>query len=201
MNRLEWRQLNDVELAALGTFWKSLGEAMEIPYNFLKSNNDRWTDGVQWLESLEQWSIAYEQEHIVPEKCNARLAEETLGVRLRSLPGPLRRMARQFMSVLLGNRLRGAMLFERPPRSYFYVISVFWVIRRFVIKHCCLPRPYFLRHKWLADKPDPTTGKFQVLKWKVLPYYIKPTFANRWGYRAILTRCKGGVLPRESGDK
>src|SRR5687767_7475550 len=36
INRFEWRQVTDLEICALGTFWKSIGDAMSIDYSDLK---------------------------------------------------------------------------------------------------------------------------------------------------------------------
>lgn len=35
--RFEWRALTDMETCAIGTVWKDMGDAMEIPYTALKS--------------------------------------------------------------------------------------------------------------------------------------------------------------------
>jgi len=202
VEKREWRGLNMLERAAVGTHWKSLGDAMEVEYTLLRSSEKgRWRDGLEWLEALEEWSLAYEQEHMVFAESNVRMAEETVGAALRRLPVVMQKVLRNVLAVLMGQRLRVAMGFAEPAMRYRVMIDVFTSVRRFVIRHLLLPRPCFLSRKWFAEHPDPVTGKFQAPRWRVLPYYVKPTFANRWGPGALLARLRGGVLPGDDGDK
>ncbi|CAF9921188.1 MAG: hypothetical protein HETSPECPRED_004458 [Heterodermia speciosa] len=38
INRYEWRCMTDVEMCACGTYWKNMGDAMEISYSKLRSS-------------------------------------------------------------------------------------------------------------------------------------------------------------------
>lgn len=38
-------------------------------------------------------------------------------------------------------------------------------------------------------------------KYTISPWYVKPTFRNRWGFGAWKTWLKGGILPGDEGDK
>jgi hypothetical protein len=93
----------------MGVYWKDLGEVMEIPFDALKSTKVGWRDGLHWLEELEEWSSAYENEHMVPADVNAKLASSTLDIALFNVPVKLRGAARKFAVTLLEPRLRRAM--------------------------------------------------------------------------------------------
>ena len=62
-DRYDWRQLTDLERTAMGVFWRDVGEAMEIPYDMLEPYMGKRRDGLGWLEAIDQWSMAYEENH------------------------------------------------------------------------------------------------------------------------------------------
>lgn len=72
-------------------------------------------------------------------------------------------------------------------------------IRKFLLRNLTLPRPEGRRVRLLSDTPDPTTGLHTANFWIVEPWYVKPTFWNRWGLKAILSRLRGGAVPVENG--
>jgi hypothetical protein len=113
VRKYEWRSLTDVERCAIGVYWKDLGEVMDIPYDALKSSKDGWRDGLHWVEEIEEWSLAYERDHMVPAASNAKLAESTLDVALTNVPARLRGGARKLAITLLEPQLRKAMMFVR----------------------------------------------------------------------------------------
>lgn len=109
-NKYEWRQLTDMELCAIGTFWKSLGDAMEIPYDALPSSEAGWTDGLQWLDELKEWSLEYEKEKMIPAESNKQLAASTIDILMVNVPKKLRGIAKNFVSAILEDRLRTSMM-------------------------------------------------------------------------------------------
>ena len=114
INKYEWRCLEDFELCALGTFWKSVGDAMGIDWEKLKSGTGgkegTWMDGLEWWEEVNEWSEAYEREKMVPAETNRKTAEQTVRILLWTLPGPLKGVGRHMVSALLDERLRKAMM-------------------------------------------------------------------------------------------
>lgn len=94
----------------MGTFWKGLGDAMEISYNRLSSNEHGWRDGLQWLEELEEWSRTHEEANMVPAVDNQRLALATADLLLWNLPRKWKGTATKFVAALLEPRLRVAMM-------------------------------------------------------------------------------------------
>ena len=110
VERYEWRTLSDMELCALGTFWKSMGDVMMIPFNELPSHELGWKDGLHWLEEVRGWSLAYETAHMVPAVSNKQLADSTMDVLLWFIPPRLTETGRACASLLMEERLRRAMM-------------------------------------------------------------------------------------------
>jgi hypothetical protein len=110
----EWRKLTDLEKCALGTFWKSMGDAMGISYAALLPSSQTETtgfkDGLQWLEELSTWSQEYEAKAMVPDQKNRETADQTTAVLVYVLPEKLKHIGLNFVSYMMDDRLRRAML-------------------------------------------------------------------------------------------
>ena len=109
--RHEWRGLSELERCAMGVYWRDLGEAMEIPCDvvFKSKVNGRKADGLDWLQALDEWSLEYEREHMVPNPTNEKLSKATLDIVLFNVPNCLRPFALKLVTALLELRLRRAM--------------------------------------------------------------------------------------------
>lgn len=105
----EWRKVSDLEMCAMGVYWKDLGEAMKISYDELPSAKSGWQDGVHWLTEVERWSMKYETQRMVPADTNAKLARATFDIALFNLPAILKPYGYSIASSLLEPRLRRAM--------------------------------------------------------------------------------------------
>lgn len=110
VGKYEWRSLTDIELCACGTYWKSMGDAMSISYDSLPSFADGWEHGLQWLNEIEAWSLAYEEVHMVPSATNKRLADSYFALLCMNVPSRYLGLCKNTMSVFLGERLRKAMM-------------------------------------------------------------------------------------------
>ena len=110
ISRCEWRSLTDVELCASGTFWKDMGDAMEISYEVLHSSAKGWQDGLHWLSEVKQWSDEYEESHMVPADSNRELADSLLNSLLPRKPAGCRKRCMKAIAVLLGDRVRQSMM-------------------------------------------------------------------------------------------
>ena len=110
VKQYEWRELTDMEICALGTFWKSMGEALDVAYTELPScgRDGGWRDGWEWWHELREWSRSYEERHMVLAGSNKMLADGTLDLLLWRLPGRLRGIGKNVVAVLLEERLRVA---------------------------------------------------------------------------------------------
>jgi hypothetical protein len=106
----EWRQLTDLEKCAIGTFWKSMGDAMQISYEHLPGSKTGFRDGLQWLEEIMAWSRAYEVEKMVPDQNNRDTATQTTAVLLWTLPDFLKPVGLKAVIFLMDDRLRRSMM-------------------------------------------------------------------------------------------
>ncbi|KAL9007192.1 MAG: hypothetical protein Q9188_000126 [Gyalolechia gomerana] len=112
IERYEWRKLEDFEQCALGVFWKSIGDAMGISYEKLRTAKEGWRDGLNWLEDLAEWSQRYEKENMLPHIDNKKTADETVAILLWGVPKGLKPFGEQVVSALMDDRLRTAMVYD-----------------------------------------------------------------------------------------
>ncbi|KAE8309857.1 hypothetical protein BDV41DRAFT_418081 [Aspergillus transmontanensis] len=200
IEKYEWRKLTDLEKCAIGTFWKSVGDGLAISYEAFPSHKTGFRDGLQWLEEITAWSEEYEAKYMVPHATNRETADQTTAVLLYMVPKPFQQIGLHFVSFMMDDRLRRAMLYDPPPASYAKLFSSLLSVRRFVIRYLSLPRPYFLRFTAFTEQPDRNDRIF-ITQWDAAPYYVAPTFRNRWGPVAWLTWAMGRPLPGDEGDK
>ncbi|ROV89131.1 hypothetical protein VSDG_08889 [Cytospora chrysosperma] len=190
----EWRALNDMEICAIGTFWKSIGDAMEIEYKGYLSK-EAWTDGIEFVEDITRWAKGYEVEAMNPHPENRKLADALVGMLFFYVPASLRPFALQILTVLMGDRVREAFLYPEPGIFAAFVAFGLLNARRIIMRYFCLPR---LGPKKFFSEPDPDTGRIHHFDYLVTPYYNKPTFRARWGPMALFTRLCGGQIPGEA---
>ncbi|KAF9890271.1 hypothetical protein FE257_006185 [Aspergillus nanangensis] len=200
IEKYEWRKLSDLEKCATGTFWKSLGDGLGISYDALPSGKKGWKDGLQWLEEIAEWSDEYEVRCMLPDKNNREVANETTAVLLYMLPKSLHHIGLSFVSFMMDDRLRKAMLYDAPSASSARFFSFLMEARRFALRYLALPRPYFLRFTNFTEEEN-EDGRIFITQWDAAPYYVKPTFWNRWGPVAWLTWVMGRPLPGDDGSK
>ncbi|KAL4872792.1 hypothetical protein BDV12DRAFT_161546 [Aspergillus spectabilis] len=200
INKFEWRELSDVEKCAIGTFWKSLGDGLEISYDALPSGKTGFRDGLQWLEEIMAWSDAYEERCMVPDVKNREVADQTTAVLLYSVPKPFHPFGLHAVSFMMDDRLRKAMQYDPPPASYTSFFSFALNARRLAMRYLALPRPYIFRHRTYTECQTEEERIF-ITQWEGAPYYVKPTFWNRWSPGAWYTWALGRPLPGDEGDK
>ncbi|KAK5936857.1 hypothetical protein PMZ80_010976 [Knufia obscura] len=198
---LEWRCLEDVELCAMGVYWKSMGDQMQISYDLLSSRKSGWDDGLQFLEDLETWSTAYEAERMVPAESNNKLAVSTINIALTNVPRVFHGLGHHFVSALLEPRLRRAMKLQEPSNYMVMVLEAGLAIRKFILRHLCLPRRDHQKELWFSDKADPSTGRYHAVHYIDRPWYIRPTFKNRWNMVSWLLWLVGGSVPSKSSPQ
>ncbi|KAL5356089.1 67 kDa myosin-cross-reactive antigen family protein [Aspergillus floccosus] len=196
----EWRSMSDLEKCAIGTYWKRLGDGLGINIDDLPSGKTGFRDGLHFLEELTAWSHKYEEEHMKPSAANKEVADKTMDVLVYAMPKPLKPVGIKFASCMMDERLRTAMMYDEPPRTYRVIFSALLKARRFYLRHLSLPRPYFLRQDVFMDEPN-EHGRYYIRLWEGLPYYVKPTFWNRWGPGAWFSRLVGLPVPGDDGDK
>jgi hypothetical protein len=113
IERYEWRSLNDMEICALGTFWKTIGDNMEIDYSELARYKDGWRDGIEFAEDITAWAEEYEKQYMVPDVNNKTTADRTTHLLLNMVPEMMKPQGINAVSVLMGDRLRNAMMSVR----------------------------------------------------------------------------------------
>lgn len=110
IEKYEWRGLSDMEKCAIGTFWKSLGDGLEIKYDVLPSGKTGFRDGLHWLEEIMAWSDDYEVRAMLPDIKNHETAAQTINILLYMVPTSLQQIGMHFVSFMMDERLRRAML-------------------------------------------------------------------------------------------
>ncbi|KAF2993602.1 hypothetical protein E8E13_001412 [Curvularia kusanoi] len=175
----EWRSLTPMEICAFGTHWKVVGDAMGIDYTDLRHGPNAFKHGYEFFEDIREWAANYEKQHMVPDKYNHQLAEETTRILLADVPDALKPYAQKVVIALMDDQLRRAMVYEDPPAIYLTVVNAVFGLRRFVLKNLMPPRPYALRVQFLTEDPDPKTGRYFMKVYESEPWYVKPTFLAR----------------------
>jgi hypothetical protein len=114
----EWRCLTDLEICAVGLFWRQIGQDLDISYADL--NVPLQSSGLEWHRALEQWSCAYESKHMAPHPCNHTLAVATLDLLGAGLPALAQRFAGVVFCYLMGPKLRHAMRYAATCCNLIY---------------------------------------------------------------------------------
>lgn len=65
-----------MEICAIATFWKSIGDNMGIGYEELAHFEAGWKDGLMFYEDIKQWAEKYEVKYMVPAVSNKQTADE-----------------------------------------------------------------------------------------------------------------------------
>lgn len=200
VQKYEWRPMTEMEICAIATFWKSIGDAMGIEYGGRLARSE-WADGLEFYADIKNWAEAYEVQYMVPAASNKTTADELVPLLLFYVPRAFKAAASHVVGVLMGIRLRAAMSFPTPPRFYFNLAYVVFEARRFYLRYLSLPRPEFMRIRGTSDEPDPKTGRFYLNKYLAHPFYNKPGFLNRWGPEAWFVWYMGGDVPGSKGSQ
>jgi hypothetical protein len=143
---------------------------MSIDFSDLEHGPSSFKDGLEFFEDIKIWADQYERRYMVPNKWNHQLAEETSALLLTDVPGPLKSTAKNFVTALMDDRLRKAMMYDDPSPIYFMLIKGIFGLRRFLMTYLFLPRPYVLRHRPLSNKPDPKTGRYFTTEYDGQPW-------------------------------
>lgn len=215
----EWRTMTEMERCAVGTYWKSLGDALGISYNVLPSGNTGFKDGIHWLEEIIAWSRQYEEQHMKPHPQSRDLADKVIEVLVYNLPRGIKPLGVYVVSYLMDDRLRSAMMYvpsilpcnsnstrkdtnhsfriDPPPAFFRAMFSTIFTLRRFYLRYLALPRPNFFRIDVFSEKPN-KYGRHSILLYEGAPFYVEPTIWNRWGPTAWFKWALGQPLPGDS---
>jgi hypothetical protein len=102
--------MTDMEKCALGTFWKSIGDAMGIQYKGLLARSE-WNDGLEFGEDIRAWAKSYEYSFMVPTATNNKTADELVPLLLFYVPKSMKAAGASMVGVMMGDLLRKAMMY------------------------------------------------------------------------------------------
>ncbi|EHK15613.1 uncharacterized protein TRIVIDRAFT_74437 [Trichoderma virens Gv29-8] len=196
MRLYEWREMADMEVAAVAMFWKYIGEMMEIDYEAELGKN-QWKDGIEFLEDVEQWAIEYENKHLGPSPDIAKLGQVLVDLLLSAYPAFSREPGYKILMVLMGERMRHAFSFPEPGVPESALTYPLLLARKLFIRYLCLPRIYPAK---FIGKPDPVTGRIQHYHYLKDPWYAPPTFWSRWGPEGLMRRAFGLKVAGDGGE-
>ncbi|KAF5518848.1 Mycophenolic acid synthesis protein B [Colletotrichum aenigma] len=191
MQLYEWRSLTDMELCAIGTHWKALGDSMDIQYKGYLSQ-DSWADGIEFARDITDWAKRYEIDAMKPHKNNIQASAQLMEMMIWHVPKFAKSFAQEVLTVLMGDRIRDTFCFAEPGIYASFTAYAALIARRFVVRHLMLPR---FSPVVFFSEPDPKTGRIQHHEYLVHPHYIPATFWNRFGPMSWITRILGGTVP------
>lgn len=87
-----------------------MGDGLEISYESLPSGRSGFRDGLHWLKEISAFSKEYEAKCMVPDIKNKETADQTTGVLVYMLPKFLIPVGMNFVSFMMDDRLRKAMM-------------------------------------------------------------------------------------------
>ena len=198
INRYEWRPMTDLEICAVATFHKSMGEAMHIDFGVLPGSKTGWTDGLQFYKELDTWAKGYEAKYMAPHKDNYDVAIRTKDLLLSTVPRFTHGLVGQMMSTAMDDRLRQAIMFEEPHPTVVKIYNSIMSTRRFLLRYFALPRLEWQRSKSLRKEEGPG-GRRWIKEWSTTPHYVKPTLWNRWGPPGWYQLAIGAPRPGDEG--
>ncbi len=114
VDKYEWRQMNDLEVTALGTFWRGIGEMMGIDLapikglamHDLRYRADRY-DAINWMLDIQQYLDDHDQNLGYNADVDA-LVKQTMDMGLTLIPKPLKASAMKVGMTLFSDRYRRA---------------------------------------------------------------------------------------------
>lgn len=96
-----------MEVAAIATVWKYVGDLMDIDYE-AELGKSQWKDGIEFLEDVSQWASKYEDDYMRPFDEVAKLGAVLMDLLLSAYPKALRPLGYQIVMVLMGAKMRYA---------------------------------------------------------------------------------------------
>ncbi|KAI0380597.1 hypothetical protein F5Y04DRAFT_95136 [Hypomontagnella monticulosa] len=197
----EWRTLTDAEKCAVGIFHRNLGEDMGIPFTPLPSCERGWRDGLHFARELYEWTGGYEKRVAKPCSSNDAYVRVYVDSATKSLPKAVTTLTRKLVASELDDTMRISLCLESPGHILLWTTATIRWLRKMVLRYLCLPRPAAFAIKAVEDQPNPVTGLYNFQQLSVRPWYVRPTFWNRWSLSALILRVFGGKVPSTSGVK
>lgn len=90
--------------------------------------------------------------------------------------------------------------YEKPPQVYFYILSTVFSVRKYFLRYFVPPRPEIFRRKAVSATQS-KEGTYDFYIYEAAPFYVKPTFYNRWvSPGAWIYRLLALPVPGDGGD-
>jgi hypothetical protein len=216
INNLEWRKVTDAEICAVGTLYRGIADALEIDYQslfdalpelrsddrsktYLSAATDRFLiSGLTFYSNLRTWQQCYENRAMKFTAANQNLASTAIKLLLWGVPGKaLKHLATAILSVLMDDALRSAVGYSPPSFLLRVCVSSFLKIRKIMLRYLSLPRPSVMSKKATYDTMT-DAGTITMKSYLAAPYFVAPTFWNRWSLGAWWWWLLGLPLPSKS---
>lgn len=143
---------------------------MGINYGDLRHGPASFKDGLEFFGDIKEWASDYEQKHMVPDRFNHQLAEETTRILLANAPAALKPYGQHLITAMMDDQLRRAMMYDDPPSIYHTIVKVVFGVRKFISRNLLPPRPYALRVGLVTDEADPKTGRYFMTEYETEPW-------------------------------
>ncbi|KAI1317742.1 hypothetical protein EDD11_007916 [Mortierella claussenii] len=129
VRRFEWRPLTALERNAILAVWSNTARKMGIE------------DIPATIAEFEQWTEAYESEHMKYAPTNPIIADSSIAIFQAAATTPEgKARIKAFFNALLTPRLRAALGYEAPSRKAVFISeSILWV-RSCIVKYLMMPR-------------------------------------------------------------
>lgn len=194
----EWRSIAEYEKCAFGVFWKEVADGMNIDYASLLPQKT-FGDGLEFYDAMAKWTNEYEAKHMKFASSNKAAGDSSIAMILHNVPGFAKEFVKRCMCTAMPAHLRESVGLPHPSPTIERFTAVLVEMRRFYLRYLSLPRSRFNPINVGFPPADPKTGRMHRTIFKDRPIYVQPTFWNRWGPGAMMTRLKGKEVPGDPG--
>ncbi|RAQ61949.1 hypothetical protein COH20_010735 [Aspergillus flavus] len=200
MNEIHDREAGSDAHCAAGVFYRSMGEAMEIPFNLLPSGKAGFINGIHFAQELCDFTVEYEKTAVKPTQSTLSISRRLMDLETANYPSILKPVVERVIATRLDEHIRVSMGYRKPGSALSSLVAGSVAIRKCMLRYLSLPRPDFMAIKVLEGAPDPATGRYAIKEWLDNAWYVKPTLLNRWGPKSWSVRLFGtGNVPTKDG--
>jgi hypothetical protein len=115
VDKYEWRTLDQMEVVAMGTYWKGIGEMMGIdlePIRGMAHNDPQYDhdhyDAINWMLDMQRYLDEHDSLHLEYNSDIDALVKPTMDLGLTLVPKPLKGVALDAGLTLFDERYRKA---------------------------------------------------------------------------------------------
>lgn len=171
VEQLEWRNLNEAELCAIGTLYRAMADAFDIDYTqylapFVDKNKTSGLVGLDFYYALRNWQLSYEARAMTYTPQNRVLCDAAVGLLLWGVPGAsVKQFVTTALTTIMDDSLREAMGFPPTPFWIAKMTNSLLNTRRWFLQYLCPPRPDALKiQRWKDLDPSSIGCAFSPAK-------------------------------------